>query len=239
MRQIIAMGGGGFSMEPDNLLLDHYILAQVKKNSPKICFVPTASGDQTNYVERFYKAFNNLPCQPNHVSLFEPNFTDLETYILEQDIIYVGGGNTRNMLLLWKDWGLDRFLKKAYESGVVLAGLSAGSICWFEEGLTDPLNGPLYKLDCLGFLKGSNCPHYDGENKRKPAYHQLLLEGKIKAGYAVDDGVALHFINDTLTVAVSSRPNAQAFYVESDGTNVIETGLEIKYLDDNNDMQKT
>lgn len=239
MRQIIAMGGGGFSMEPDNLLLDHYILAQVKKNSPKICFVPTASGDQTNYVERFYKAFNNLPCQPTHVSLFEPNFTDLETYILEQDIIYVGGGNTRNMLLLWKDWGLDRVLKKAYESGVVLAGLSAGSICWFEEGLTDPLNGPLYKLDCLGFLKGSNCPHYDGENKRKPAYHQLLLEGKIKAGYAVDDGVALHFINDTLTVAVSSRPNAQAFYVESDGTNVIETGLEIKYLDDNNDMQKT
>ncbi|AST90770.1 peptidase E [Sutcliffiella cohnii] len=236
MRQIIAMGGGGFSMEPDNLLLDHYILAQVKKNSPKICFVPTASGDQTNYIERFYKAFNNLPCQPTHVSLFEPNFTDLETYILEQDIIYVGGGNTRNMLLLWKDWGFDKVLKKAYESGVVLAGLSAGSICWFEEGLTDPINAPLYKLDCLGFLKGSHCPHYDGENKRKPAYHQLLLEGRIKAGYAVDDGAALHFVNETLTVAVSSRPNAQAFYVESDGRTVTETGLEIKYLDDNNDM---
>ncbi|MED4017940.1 MULTISPECIES: peptidase E [Sutcliffiella] len=236
MRQIIAMGGGGFSMEPDNLLLDHYILDQVKKNSPKICFVPTASGDQTNYIERFYKAFNNLPCQPAHVSLFEPNFTNLETYILEQDIIYVGGGNTRNMLLLWKDWGFDTVLKKAYESGVVLAGLSAGSICWFEEGLTDPINGPLYKLDCLGFLKGSHCPHYDGENKRKPAYHQLLLEGRIKAGYAVDDGAALHFVNETLTVAVSSRPNAQAFYVESDGRTVTETGLEIKYLDDNNDM---
>lgn len=236
MRQIIAMGGGGFSMEPDNLLLDQYILAQVKKNSPKICFVPTASGDQTNYIERFYKAFNNLPCQPTHVSLFEPNFTDLETYILEQDIIYVGGGNTRNMLLLWKDWGFDKVLKKAYESGVVLAGLSAGSICWFEEGLTDPINAPLYKLDCLGFLKGSNCPHFDGENKRKPAYHQLILEGRIKAGYAVDDGAALHFVNETLSNAVSSRQNAQAFYVESDGTNVIETGLEIKYLDDNNDM---
>ena len=106
MRQIIAMGGGVFSMEPENLLLDKYILIQVKKDLSKVCFVPTPSGDQTNYIERFYKAFKTLPCKPSHLSLFEPEFSDLESYVLEHDVIYVGGGNTRNMLVLWKEWGL-------------------------------------------------------------------------------------------------------------------------------------
>lgn len=230
MRQIIAMGGGGFSMEPENLLLDKYILDQAKKDLPKVCFVPTASGDQTNYIERFYKAFNSLPCQPSHLSLFEPEFTDLESYILKQDVIYVGGGNTRNMLVLWKEWGLDRYLEKAYKNGVILAGLSAGSICWFEEGLTDPLNAPLYKLDCLGFLKGSNCPHYDGENKRKPSYHQLISEGKIKEGYAADDGVALHFINETLSSSVSSRAKAKAYFVKCIESEMIENEVNTIYL---------
>nr|WP_309098686.1 peptidase E [Fredinandcohnia onubensis] len=230
MRQIIAMGGGGFSMEPDNLLLDQYILAQVNKDFPKVCFVPTASGDQTNYIERFYKAFNTLPCQPTHLSLFEPNFKDLEKYILEQEVIYVGGGNTRNMLLLWKEWGLDRILKQAYENGILLAGLSAGAICWFEAGLTDPLNAPLYKLDCLGLLKGSNCPHYDGENKRRPSYHQLILEGKIKEGYGVDDGVALHFVNETLSKSVSSRRKAKSYFVRRTHNQIVEEKLKTIYL---------
>ncbi|MEH7386362.1 peptidase E [Bacillus sp. JJ1521] len=240
MRQIIAMGGGGFSMEPDNLLLDQYILAQVNKESPKVCFVPTASGDQTNYIERFYKAYTTLPCQPTHLSLFEPNFKDLETYILEQDIIYVGGGNTRNMLLLWKEWGLNAILQKAYEKGIILAGLSAGSICWFEEGLTDPLNAPLYKLGCLGLLKGSNCPHYDGENKRRPSYHQLILEGKIKEGFGVDDGVALHFVNKTLTKSVSSRPKAKSYFVKKVQNQIVEEEMETIYLgqDDSGTLKK-
>ncbi|MFJ7826494.1 Type 1 glutamine amidotransferase-like domain-containing protein [Psychrobacillus sp. NPDC096623] len=230
MRQIIAMGGGGFSMEPENLLLDTYILAQTKKDLPRVCFVPTASGDATSYIERYYNAFNTLPCKPSHLSLFEPEYTDLERNILEQDVIYVGGGNTRNMLVLWKEWGLDNVLKRAYENGVILAGLSAGSICWFEEGLTDPLNAPLYKLDCLGFLKGSNCPHYDGENKRKPAYHESILTGKLKDGYAVDDGVALHFINETLSASVSSRPRAKAYFVEKVEGEIRETELNTRYL---------
>ncbi|WP_155594043.1 peptidase E [Lysinibacillus cavernae] len=230
MRQIIAMGGGGFSMEPENLLLDKYILAQVKNDLPKVCFVPTASGDQTNYIERFYQAFKTLPCQPSHLSLFEPEFIDLERYILEQDVIYVGGGNTRNMLVLWKEWGLDNVLKKAYKKGIILAGLSAGSICWFEEGLTDPLNAPLFKLDCLGFLKGSNCPHYDGENKRKPAYHQFISEGKIKEGYAVDDGVALHFINEKVSSTISSRPKAKAYFVKRKDSEIIQNEINTIYL---------
>ncbi|WP_394542827.1 peptidase E (plasmid) [Priestia aryabhattai] len=232
MRQIIAMGGGGFSMEPENLLLDQYILSQAKKESPKVCFVPTASGDQDNYIERFYKTFNKMECKPSHLSLFEPNFVDLEKYVLEQDIIYVGGGNTRNMLLLWREWGLDKVLRIAYENGIILAGLSAGSICWFEEGLTDPLNGALFKLDCLGFLKGSNCPHYDGENKRRPSYHRLISNGEMREGYAMDDGVALHFIDESLFKAVSSRIKAKGYFVNSKECEVIETDIKTIYLGD-------
>jgi peptidase E len=156
----------------------------------------------------------------------------LESYVLEQDIIYVGGGNTRNMLLLWKEWGLDIVLKKAYDQGVILAGLSAGAICWFEEGLTDPLNAPLYKLDCLSFLKGSNCPHYDGENKRKPSYHQLILEGDMREGYAVDDGAALHFIDESFFTSVSSRPHARAYFVKCEDNVIIETEIGTIYLGD-------
>lgn len=232
MRQIIAMGGGGFSMEPENLLLDQYIVSQVNRELPKVCFVPTASGDQSTYIERFYNAFKTLPCKPTHLSLFEPEFLDLESFVLQQDVIYVGGGNSRNMLLLWKEWGLDIALRKAYEKGIILAGLSAGSICWFEEGLTDPLNAPLYKLDCLGFLKGSNCPHYDGENKRRPSYHRLMAEGKIIEGYGVEDGVALHFKNESLCCVVSSRVEAKAYFVKAVDGRVIETEVDRVYLGD-------
>ncbi|WP_349408065.1 peptidase E [Pseudalkalibacillus sp. SCS-8] len=230
MRQIIAMGGGGFSMEPENLLLDKYVLAQTNKSLPKVCFIPTASGDQTNYIERFYKAFNTIPCQPSHLSLFEPTFNDLEKFVLEKDVIYVGGGNTRNMLLLWKEWGLDKVLKKAYEKGVILSGLSAGAMCWFEEGLTDPLNAPLYKLDCLGFLKGSNCPHYDGEEKRKPSYHQFILDGRMQEDYAIDDGAALHFIDESRFHSVSSRPKARSYFVRCNNDGVIEEEIHTTYL---------
>ncbi|MCT1401399.1 peptidase E [Paenibacillus sp. p3-SID867] len=230
MKQIIAMGGGGFSMEPDNLLLDRYVLAQVSKELPEVCFVPTASGDADGYVERFYHAFRTLPCIPSHLSLFQPNFADLRSFVLEKDIIYVGGGNTRNMLVLWKEWGLDQILKEAYEQGVILTGLSAGSICWFEQGVTDPLNGPLYKLEGLGILQGSHCPHYDGESKRRPAYHKLVLQGEAQAGYAADDGVALHFMDGRLDRIVSSRENAHAYHVEREGNSVQEEKLTPDFL---------
>jgi dipeptidase E len=230
MKQIIAMGGGGFSMEPDNLLLDHYVLAQVPSEMPEVCFVPTASGDADGYVERFYHAFRTLPCTPSHLSLFQPNFADLRSFVLEKDIIYVGGGNTRNMLVLWKEWGLDQILKEAYEQGVILTGLSAGSICWFEQGVTDPLNAPLYKLKGLGILQGSHCPHYDGESKRRPAYHKLVLQGEAQAGYAADDGVALHFMDGRLHRIVSSRKNVHAYHVELEGNRVQEEKLTPDFL---------
>ncbi|MEH1835590.1 MAG: peptidase E [Nostoc sp.] len=229
-KQIIAMGGGGFSMEPENPLLDRYILGLSKKKRPKICFIPTASGDSDKYIVRFYSAFVQLLCQPSHLSLFNPPTSDFRSFVLEQDIIYVGGGNTKNLIALWKEWGLDHILREAWESGVILSGLSAGSICWFEEGVTDSIPGKMTVLQCLGFLKGSNCPHYDGEPTRKPAYHQLLSAGLISSGYAVDDGVALHFVGEQLEKVVSSRPQPKAYSLERVDETVKETILEPIYL---------
>jgi peptidase E len=233
MRQIIAMGGGGFSMEPGNPLLDQYILNQSKKVTPKICFVPTASGDQTEDIENFYESFKKMDCEPSHLSFFEANFDCLEDFIFQQDIIYVGGGSTRNMLLIWENWGLNRILKEAYEKGIILAGLSAGANCWFEEGVTDPLNGPLYKLNCLGLLKGSLCPHYSEEEKRIPSYHQMILKGDIKAGYGVDDGTALHFVNDSLFKVISSTVSSKAYFVRKENNSIIEKPFETIFLGDN------
>lgn len=229
-KQIVAMGGGGFSMEPETPLLDQYILGLAKPEKPRVCFVPTASGDSDKYIVRFYAAFMQQPCIPSHLSLFTPPTANLKSFVLEQNIIYVGGGNTKNLIALWKEWGLDHILREAWETGVILCGLSAGSICWFEEGVTDSIPRKLSRLECLGLLKGSNCPHYDGEPERRPAYHRLLSQGLISEGYATDDGVALHFIGDRLEKIVSSRLQAKAYQLKRIGETVRETSLEPTYL---------
>jgi peptidase E len=229
-RQIVAIGGAGLSIESDNLLLEEYLLKLVNKEKPKICFVPTASGDAQSYIDRFDASCAQLPCTPSHLLLFRLETADLRSFVLEQDIIYVGGGNTKNLLALWKDWGLDSIIREAWERGVILAGWSAGSICWFEEGVTDSFPGELTALRCLGFLKGSNCPHYDGEPERKPSYHRLLAEGLIGEGYAADDGVALHFLGTRLEKIVSSRPHAKAYRLEKVGETVKENPLKPTYL---------
>jgi len=231
-RQIVAIGGAGLSTEPDNLLLEQYLLKLANKENPKICFVPTASGDSQSYIDRFDTAFAQFPCTPSHLLLFRLHTADLRSFILEQDIIYVGGGNTKNLLALWKEWGLDSIIREAWERGVILAGWSAGSICWFEEGVTDSIPGELTVLRCLGFLQGSNCPHYDGEAERKPSYHRLLSKGLISEGYAADDGVALHFLGTQLDRIVTSRPQAKAYQLEKVGETVKESPLEPTYLGD-------
>jgi peptidase E len=231
-RQIVAIGGGGLSTESDNLLLEQYLLKLVDKEIPKICFVPTASGDAQSYIDRFDTAFAQLPCIPSHLLLFRLETAELRSLVLDQDIIYVGGGNTKNLLALWKDWGLDTIIREAWERGVILAGWSAGSICWFEEGVTDSFPGKLTVLPCLGFLKGSNCPHYDGEPERKPSYHRLLSDGLISEGYAADNGVALHFLGTRLDKIISSRPHAKAYRLEKVGETVRESVLEPTYLGD-------
>lgn len=229
MKQIITLGGGGFSMEPGNFALDQYILEQSGKSNPKICFVPTASGDAEGYIARFYETFEKFNCEPSHLSLFMPPTRDLEGFVLDKDIIYVGGGNTRNLLILWKEWGLDKIFKKAWEEGIILSGISAGSICWFEEGVTDSYGNGLEPLKCLSLLKGSNCPHYDGEADRRPAYQRLVRTKKLQGGIAADDGVAVHFFDQEIKRIVSSRPNAKAYKVYLD-EELIETELETDYL---------
>ena len=203
-KQILAMGGGGFSMEPENLSLDSFLLSLSKKDKPKICFIGTASGDAESYIERFYSSMKELNCETSHLALYRCPEGSLRDFVLDKDIFYVGGGNTRNLLALWKEWKLDIYLKEAYENGTILAGISAGSICWFEQGVTDSIPGKLSSLDCLGFLSGSNCPHYDGESERRSSFHSLLKNG-MKDGIACDDGVAAYYVNGELSEYVSSR----------------------------------
>jgi len=215
--QIIAIGG----YDP---LLHPYLLAQSAKANPAVCFLPQASGESPEYIDRFHAAFRALPCRPSHLSLFDLPTADLESLLLEQDIIYVGGGNTRSMLALWREWELDRILRVAWQTGIVLCGWSAGSICWFEQGVTDSIPGPLTPMDCLGFLPGSNCPHYDGEIERRPSYHRLLGAGLLCPGYAADDGVGLHFRGTELHRIVSVRPRAAAYRVAIQSAAASQTG---------------
>jgi dipeptidase E len=222
-QQIIAMGGGGFSMQPDNLALDRYVLEQTNKPDPAVAFLPTASGDNFEYIVNFYSAFRTLGCHPSHLSLFKPHTADIEQYIMEQDVIYVGGGNTRSMLALWREWELDMILRDALAAGIVLAGISAGAICWFAAGITDSTPGELTVIPGLGLLPMSCCPHYDGEAQRRPAYRRFVGSGQMTAGYALDDSAAVHFVDGELHRVVASAPNAKAYWVEKTGDTVTET----------------
>src|SRR5690348_12899493 len=132
-RQIVALGGGGFSMETSPAL-DDYILSLARRHTPRICFIATASGDNENYIVRFYRRFAAAACKPSHLELFRRSVDDLAAFAREQDIVYVGGGNTANLLAIWRLHGFDQALYSAYQNGTVLAGISAGSLCWFEAG---------------------------------------------------------------------------------------------------------
>ncbi|MBC7812992.1 MAG: peptidase E [Burkholderiales bacterium] len=230
MGHIIAMGGGGFSMEPDNPALDQYVIQQSGKAAPKVCFLAQASSESLEYTVNFYRAFNRLGCSASHLSLFKPHTADIAGFLGEQDIIYVGGGNTKSMLALWREWGLDVTLKQLNENGTLLAGISAGAICWFTQGLTDSIFGQLIALPCLGYLPFSATPHYDGEPGRRPAFQARVGSGELMAGYAFDDCAAGHFVDGALVECVSSRPNTKGYFVEKQGDGVSETPLEMRYL---------
>jgi peptidase E len=234
MQQIITMGGGGFSMETTPAL-DKYVIAQTGVERPKVCFLAQASGESLDYTVKFYRAFTNLGAIPSHLSLFSPHTADIEDFLMSQQAIYVGGGNTKSMLALWREWGLDTILRKACESGVVLAGISAGCICWYDYGSTDSIPGAYRALRGLGYLQGGCSPHYDGEPLRRPRMHQMVAAGEIPAGYAYDDGAAGHFIDGKLSRVVSSRPNAKGYWIERDGDAARETTLETHYLGDGYD----
>jgi peptidase E len=224
-KQIIAMGGAALPPELENLLLIDYFLRQTSRKKPKVCFIGTAHGDAEAGRLRFYAGFSRFNCVPSHLSLFARTPRDLESFVLEHDAIYVGGGNTKSMLAVWRDWGLDKHLRKAWDRGVVLGGASAGSICWFEQGVTDSVAGALTVLDCLGFLPGSNCPHYDSEPLRRPTYRKLVARGKIMNGVAADDGAALHYVDGKLLRAIGNSVRPKTWRVRKSGRSAIETRI--------------
>lgn len=229
-RHIVTMGGGGFSMEPANPLLDDFILGLTGRRRPRVCFLPTASADSADYIARFHKAFPKTRATATHLPLFRRDATDLRRHLLLQDVIYVGGGNTANMLAIWRVHGVDRILRQAWKQGIVLCGVSAGMICWYERSCTDSF-GPLAALhDGLAFLKGSACPHYDGETKRRPTLHRLIRTGALPTTLAADDGAALHFVGTTLREVVTSRPKARTYRVALKRGRVVEEMLPHRYL---------
>ena len=228
--QILAIGGAAIPEDLGNLLLIKYFLSLTKKKVPRVCFIGAAHGDADMGRLRYYAGFSQFDCKPSHLPLFARTPRDLESFVMEHDAIYVGGGNTRSMLAVWREWQLDVYLRTALQRGMVLGGASAGSICWFGQGVTDSIAGPLTALDCLGFLPGSNCPHYDSEPLRKPTYRRLVAGTKISDGVAADDGAALHYVDGKLLRAVASRRRAKAYRVTRNGRRAIEKVLPTQYL---------
>jgi len=205
------MGGGGFTMEPENPALDDYVRTLAPAREPRICLLPTAGGDSEDQIRRFHAAFGEQLCVPTHVSLFRlgSNPVPLRDHLLAQDVIYVGGGSMVNLLALWHAHALDEILREAWQAGIVLAGLSAGSMCWFEWGVTKSVGRPTPTRG-LGFLPGSNSVHYDGEPERRPLYLDAVARGEIPAGWGVGDGAGLLFRGTRLAEVVASRPGARA-----------------------------
>jgi peptidase E len=228
-RQIIAIGGGGFYRDPENLELERYIIRQSNVEHPKVAFVPTASGEPDHYLVSFYSAFLKLGCRPSHLTFFKRT-PELRPYLLSQDVIYVGGGNTKTMLAVWRDWGLTDLFRQAWERGIVLTGVSAGAICWFEQGLTDSFADGLRSLRCLGFLPGSCCPHYDGEAQRRSVYHRLLVENEIGAGVAIEDWTGVHFKGREVHRVVTARRGARAYSLRNVYGSVQEVPLPVEHL---------
>lgn len=234
-RQIVAFGGGGFSMEAGNPLLDDYVLELAAARGgtrPRVCFLPTASGDADHYVVRFYRAFGAARCEPSHVSLFrrEQGPADLRDHLLGQDSIYVGGGSVVSMLGAWRAHGLDSILREAWEQGVVLCGLSAGSLCWFAEAVSG-FHGKPRRVEALGLLPFSNCVHYEPGSNRRRAYRELLAAG-MPSGYAAEDGAALHFVGGELSRVVASRPHSRGYRLDVVGDRVVEMRIATTYLGD-------
>jgi peptidase E len=198
-------------MERDNTLLDDYVLSLTGRERPRVCFLPTASGDADHYIVRFYRAFGSTRCEPSHVSLFrrDGGAPDIHQHVLSSDLVYVGGGSVISLLGAWRAHGLDTTLRLAWEQGTVMCGVSAGSLCWFDSALS-AFHGAPQLVEGLGLLPHSNCVHFDCERDREGAFRRHLLDGMC-AGYAAEDGSALHFAGEKLTGVVTSRPKAKAY----------------------------
>ena len=206
----------------------NYIISLTEKPNPRICFFPTAAADDERIIGYWYKLCSGLPLRPGVVKTFissSPEQKTFEEEILDYDAIIVGGGNTLNMIAIWKAQGIDTVLRKAYNKGIILAGGSAGSLCWFTGGYSDSRPKELSLIECLGFLDYSHSPHYNSEPARKPLYHQAILDGKLKPGYACDDSAGLLFINGKLAKSVSLSSSDNSYYVYAENGKTVEEKL--------------
>ncbi|PRX97107.1 peptidase E [Allonocardiopsis opalescens] len=220
---IVAISGGSFvpddrgELTPSPLL--RYARDLTDTDRPRVCFVTTAVGDHHEVLSRFYAGFSRWEAEVSHLALYPwPNHADLAAHLLSQDMIYVTGGSVANLRALWRVHGVDEVMRRAWESGVVLCGQSAGSLCWHVGGPTDSFGPELAPFtDGLGLLPYSNGVHYDAEPRRRPLMQRLVADGTLPAGYAADNGVALHYVGTELVQAIGYVPEARAYRVESDG----------------------
>jgi peptidase E len=233
---VLAIGGlGGGLAAPDLEVprLVGYALGLSGRPAPRLCMLNTPMGDDPRILVRMYSVLAATPARVTHLELFPmPNVADPEELLLSQDVIFVGGGSVANMLAVWRVHELDRILRKAWQAGIILAGVSAGAICWFEGGTTDSFGVKLRPFTAgLGFLAGSYCPHYSSEPARRPLFQSLVADGTLAPGLACDDGTAVHFVDDSLAGVVADRPDAAGYRVEPDGAGgVTETALPTRLL---------
>jgi len=218
-KNIVAIGGGGFGRSLGSLEIEKYIISLINKKRPKICFIPTASGDNILYKLNFYRAFSQLDCITSHIDFFSRT-ENLEKKVLSQDIIYVGGGNTKSMLAVWKEWNLHNILKNAYEKGIVMSGVSAGAICWFEKGITDSFAKELNIIECLGIVDGIACPHFDEEKDREPYVNDIIRRGIIKSCICIEGNCALHIKNDFEYSSIDFGNGKKCFKVTKEKNNL-------------------
>jgi len=220
-KNIVAIGGGGFGRSLGSLEIEKYIISLISKKRPKICFIPTASGDSSLYKLNFYRAFSKLDCITSHIDFFSRT-ENLEEKVLTQDIIYVGGGNTKSMLAVWKEWNLHKILRDAYHKGIVMSGVSAGAICWFEKGITDSFAETLNIIDCLGLVEGVSCPHFDEEKEREPYVNNVIQRGIIESCICIEGNCALHIKNDFEYSSIDFGNGKKCFRVTKDNNNLIK-----------------
>lgn len=208
---MVAIGGHSAQFKGKLAPLHRYALGLTDKAKPRVCYIPTAAGDSAEGVANFYSGFTPDVCEPSHLPLFQNTVEDIPAFLAAQDLVYVGGGNTRNMLALWRLWGVDTAIRAAWESGAVLAGVSAGGLCWFENGITDSYAGEVRALPCLGWAPGSFCPHYDSEPGRPPVLEHLVAAGALPGGYAVEDDAAIHLRDGKLVAVLAQVPGTSAY----------------------------
>ena len=220
-KNIVAIGGGGFGRSLGSLEIEKYIISLINNKRPKICFIPTASGDSNLYKLNFYRAFSKLDCITSHIDFFSRT-EDLEKKVLNQDIIYVGGGNTKSMLAVWKEWNLHKILQNAYEKGIVMSGVSAGAICWFEKGITDSFAKELNIIDCLGIVDGIACPHFDEEKEREPYVNDVIQKEIIETCICIEGNCALHIKNDFEISSIDFGNGKKCFRMTKDNNNLIK-----------------